>query len=483
MSLSPSAGPRAPRAACCALAVFVAVMGGACASEEPDAQALAPPTIVLIVADTLRADYLGYSGLGSGVTPAIDRLARESVRFAQVYAAAPWTKPSVASLLTGVGPTRHGVTDHEGHFWSGEEGGDAQRTTGIVPSELLTLAEGLRNAGYRTAGFVANEWLARGYGYEQGFDHYVDDIPPDRPGAAFARADQWLAQQDSDPPLFVYIHTMEVHGPYDATAPFVEQARRAKLGTSHALSDAEFEAIPEYLRTSPWARGPEARDLLEWRTRYAAGVTVLDRALGVFLGRLQESGRSENTAIVFTSDHGEEFLEHGGFDHGRTLFDEQTRVPLLVKFPDVAARDVSAVVSLLSLYPTLLESAGATRADFEASSSPSLWPMILDEAPKSPHLARASATKWQPGLHAMRIEQHKVIVDTDTGAGVLYDLASDPAEQHSVASTEPEMAQSLAGRLFEQIEADRSHAHLPKAAPLDPQTVEALARLGYVDPR
>jgi len=437
------------------------------------------PSIVLIVADTLRADFLGLRGTGGpDVTPALDGFAGRAVDFRRAFAAAPWTKPSVASLLTGVHPAVHGVTNHDGHFWSGGE--SAANRTGAVPQALTTIAEALRAAGYRTAGFVANEWLARGYGFEQGFDHYEDDIPSDLPGAAFERADRWLAEHAAGGPFFVYVHAMEPHGPYDAPVRFVDVARRAALGDSRPLTDAEYESIPEYLRDPAWSAAPAARDLLEWRVRYAAGVAAFDRGLGIFLERLERRGVLEDAAVILTADHGEELLEHGGWDHGRTLYDEQLHVPLLLLLPGAEPRQVEDVVSLVDLHPTLLELAGLAAAA-DADDASSLLPLVRGQGTRPTRSALAMATKWRPDLHAIRTADHKLILDMATGAGVLFDLASDPGERRSAAADQREVADDYARRLLARTLRMRGRAVAAEDAPLDASTIEALAALGYVD--
>ena len=436
------------------------------------------PSIVLVVADTLRADFLGHRGLGPDVPPAIDRFASQAVDFRHAFAPAPWTKPSVASLLTGVYPTIHGVTTHDGHFSSGAEPG-ANRT-GVVPSALTTIAEALRADGYRTAGFVANQWLARGYGFEQGFDHYEDDIPPGQIGAAFERADRWIGEHFSDRPFFVYIHAMEPHGPYDAPSRFVDVARGAALGNSKMLSDAEYDAIPEYFHEPTWTADREARDLREWRVRYAAGVAAFDRGLGVFLERMKRVGVLEDAAVIVTADHGEELLEHGFWDHGRSLCDHQLRVPLLLKLPGVRPRRVEDVVSLVDLHPTLLALAGLAPIPDTAGAT-NLLPLVLGQGAPPTGAAFATATKWEPGMHAIRTASHKLILDTLTGAGLLFDLASDPGEQHSVAAHQREIAGVLAHRLATRIDQMRDRAVEPEEAPLDATAIEALAALGYIE--
>jgi arylsulfatase A-like enzyme len=446
-----------------------------CSARTADA---GPPSIVLVVADTLRADFLGYAGLGPGVSPALDAFAAEAVDFQNAFSQAPWTKPSVASLFTGLHPQAHGVTDHEGHFWSGGEGAPS---TGVLPARLETLAEGLGAAGYATAGFVANRWLTRGYGFDQGFELY-EEIDPARPGAVFARAVGWLAQRDPARPFLLYLHAMEVHGPYEAPEPFVEAVRGSPgLAASRTLSEAELAAVPEYLRASPWARTPAARELREWRTRYAAGVAALDRGFGLFARRLREAGLLESSVVVFTSDHGEELHDHGGWDHGRTLYDEELHVPLLVRLPAGrhGGRRVDSIASLVDLHPTLLELAGAAPP---GSHGESLLPLACGAPDAGERMALASATKGRPDLFALRTREHKLVLDVGSGAGVLYDLVADPGERRDAAPETLARADALAQRLFAHAQRmQREAGASPELAPVDPELVSHLRSLGYTE--
>lgn len=460
----------------CALLGATALGGCQAAVDVCDAPGTgARPSLVVVVADTLRADALAHGG---ELTPALDVFAAESVAFRAAFAQAPWTKPSVASLMTGLHPGAHGVTNHDGRFWSRSAGGVA--AVGVLPDALQTFAEVLRDAGYATAAFVANRWLGPGYGFDQGFEHYDADISPDRIGAVFARADLWLDGRDPERPFLLYLHLMEPHGPYDAPEALVETARKAAAGAGRPLSQAEFESIPEYLRAPAWAATAAARDLREWRARYAAGVAALDRGFGLFVKHLEQRGLLDSTSLIVTADHGEELMDHGGWDHGDRLFDEQLHVPLLMRLPGArrAGTRVESVVSLVDLYPTLLASAGAEgRGEVHGES---LLPLACGLVPEDPERASfATATKWNPNLQSIRTRSRKLIVDTGSGAGVFFDLENDPRESRDVARERREEAQALARRLFAFVADAKRGAPAREEAPIDAVLVEQLEALGY----
>lgn len=282
------------------------------------------PDVLLVLIDTLRADALGAWGNGPEATPALDALARDGVVFEQFVTAAAWTRPSVATLLTGLHPSTH----------------TCQAKDAALPAAVETLAEVLQKNGYATGGFPNNPNVSGALGFGQGFDWYV--YRPTFPfGArestygltlytalrqAWSRATTvrrpehhyrpaeallpevraWIDDQGGAR-WFAFVHLMEPHDPYFAH-PYD--------GTAVGRLDAP---------------GPERVD--ELRARYAGEVRHVDAELGRFLDGLRADGRYDDLLIVVTSDHGEELGEHGGYWHGHTLYDEQVRVPLIVKLP------------------------------------------------------------------------------------------------------------------------------------------------------
>jgi hypothetical protein len=176
----------------------------------------ARPSFVFLLTDTLRADYLGDYGFRGAVSPAFDRLAGESLRFRRAFTNAPWTKPSVATLFTSLYPQIHGLTNHSGRYWGRSS---HERSEGILPEEARTLAEELRARGYRTAAFVANPLVSSRYGFQQGFEVYHDreSNVGTKLDALVDDALRWLGGLRPDEPYFLYLHAMDVHGPYSGS--------------------------------------------------------------------------------------------------------------------------------------------------------------------------------------------------------------------------------------------------------------------------
>jgi len=445
------------------------------------------PSILLVLVDTLRADYLGSYGFEGDVSPAMDRLAAESVRFANCFSQAPWTKPSVASLFTSLYPEAHGLTNHEGLFWGPEQTG---MKTGVMPEEAFTLAEALRERGYRTAGFMTNPMLAPTYGFDQGFETYQFFEVQDLSNLVMDAAYHWLDALPAGQPFFAYVHFMDVHGPYDAPREDVDALRDSpSLGSPYHLTEEEIEGISGYLKRIPWAQTEEARELLNWRAQYAAGIRDFDRRFSSFIERLRASGRLDQTFLVLTSDHGEELFEHGGWDHGHSLFDHQLHVPLFIRRPHgEGARVVENVVSVIDIMPTLLSIAGIeTPASLQGRDLSRLFSASLIEPPDDSEdnddngVSHGTATSDRPGLHSVRTRRHKLIFDLDSGETWLFEIESDSEERENLADQRKEMVLRLREQLLTHVaEATAQGALEKRIAPVPGELVERLRGLGYV---
>jgi arylsulfatase A-like enzyme len=418
------------------------------------------PNIILLVVDTLRADYLGVYGFAGPISENLDELAAESLLFTNAFAPSPWTKPSMASLFTSLHPRVHGVTNHRGVFWSESEVEDA--VVGILPERATTLAESLRAAGYATAAFVSNPWLRAELGFGQGFDLYDDshaesftrDASPVPVEELTSAARAWLESPRARRPFFLYLHLMNVHNPYGLHArrsDFDALAASPAVASDQVLEESQtpHQRWPNMERRPEWASDEMRREVSYWRTRYASGVRSLDRHLGAFLGYLRESARLEDSYLVFTSDHGEELFEHGDWSHGKNLHAHQLHVPLIVRAPGGrdGGRRIDEVVDLIDLMPTFLSIAGG--APEPRSQGHDLSGFFAGETPQLPGVSVASATFLGPDHYAMRTRDHKLILDLETGAAQLYDPLSDPREQRDRAGS-PESAQ-VVDRLRQQL--------------------------------
>jgi arylsulfatase A-like enzyme len=433
------------------------------------------PSFILVLVDTLRADHLGSYGFDGEISPNLDRLADQSFVFTNAFAPAPWTKPSVASLFTSLYPEIHGITDHDGHYWALPENGAAASR---LPSEAVTLAEVLRAGGYRTAAFVANPWLGSRHGFDQGFELYVRG---ERTRILLQRARAWLKGLAAEQRYFLYLHLMDVHAPYDAPEPDYDALRPSpSLGADRRLSQQEHDAIPFHQPEGHSLNGPDRWRLKAWRAHYAAGVRALDRRLAVFLERLRRSARLDDAVLVITSDHGEELLEHGGWNHGATLFEEQLHVPLLVRPPGGTAgpRRIDGFVTLLDLMPTLVDLAQLEAPPgLQGRPIPSL---TGDREPRRDPLSYASTTVDRPGRYSARSARFKLILD-EADEPMLFDLEADPGETQNLAASQPKKMAHMRDLLLRHVARMKQRGGLRRETTgLSDDQREQLRVLGYV---
>jgi arylsulfatase A-like enzyme len=457
------------------LLFWTATLLGACSNAGPTR-----PHVILISIDTLRADHVGAYGYARPTTPAIDRLAAQSVRFDNAISPASWTLPAHMSLMTSLRPSVHGV--------------DQDRALDL---SATTLAEVLAQAGYRTGAFISWVYLSEVYGLQQGFDEFFTLIDRKQvdlaSGAGAQRASQiadavvdWLSGK-RDRPNFLFVHFFDPHMDYDPPAQY-----RTMFGATQS-SDGRYAALKPYmlgLNANPPQLASER--LAEITALYDAEIRATDDALDRILQALDRELGLDNCLIVLLSDHGEEFLDHGSMEgHGWTLYEEIVRVPLLLRLPGPSptARVVQSPVSLLDLAPTICDLLEvAVPASFEGSS---LRPLCEGKAErKSAPYAYSEHDRFNVHKRSLRGERYKLIFTADSGrnsAGVpivpgyeLYDLHQDPQEQRNLYRAGEPQSEALR-LLLEQLAKAPAAAPLQNpAAELTPEQLELLKSLGYV---
>lgn len=458
-----------------------------CGADTPIPGAAQPshPSMILIVIDTLRADYLGAYGFDGPISPELDTLSTESILFERCSAQAPWTTPSMASMMTSLYPEAHGVLlapddPRTQQAW-------LQRWARAIPDTSTTLAEALRDRGYRTAAFVANPFITGGLGFEQGFRLFDETaaLARDRDSSMLLHSGlRWLrSKESSSDPTFLYLHLMDVHGPYRAPETDYEAVGDIPgLGGRQILDSVDFNRIPTYLRSPEWAVGPDRWNLRTWRGRYAAGVHALDRRLGRFIQALRDEGLMDDRIVVVTSDHGEELFDHGGWDHGFNLYEHQLHVPLMIRLPAgrLGGTRVTEVVRMVDLMPTLL---GLTGWDPPSGMVGRDLLPFADDSTEERDLSYAFSTsvKDHPTTYAIFDGRFKLISDPATRQRWLYDIAADPGEQNDLADEQPETVERLNARLGEEIARVNSREAAPGRAGEIPQDqLDRLRELGYL---
>ncbi len=416
--------------------------------------------VVLISIDTLRADHLGCYGYGPPTSPNVDRWSREAVVFEHAFSQAPSTLPSHASIFTSMLPSHHGALYSVGR---------------PLPDRATTMAELLQAQGYETAGFHGAGQVSDEFGMGQGFDQYV--AVQGRFRNVVEEAVKWLDQR-SAAPFFLFLHTYEVHHPYTPDPEYLELFDSGYDGElpGHIMVDDLRRINGD---ASPQLEIDEA-DLRHIVATYDAEIRSMDDGFGQFVTALAKRGLRESTLLIFTSDHGEEFNEHGRVGwHSHSLYDELLWVPLVIRFPGgvYAGRRVDDLVRLLDVAPTVLDVLALPAAPtFEGLSVRTLF-----DTDTPPRVAISQQdTKYAPPVSSLRTLDWKLyeeIVVRRLYRDRLFDLRADPGEQHNVLATNLGLAWRLTARLRE------IEALLPamdgRPAELSAQTIERLRALGY----
>jgi arylsulfatase A-like enzyme/Tfp pilus assembly protein PilF len=398
-----------------------------------------PRNLLLVSLDTVRADRLGSYHYQAAQTPRIDALAASGLRFEHATTVTPLTLPAHSSLMTGTFPAWHGVRDNGGFYLD-----DGQ----------LTLAEILRDKGFRTGGFVGAFVLDRRWGISQGFDRYFDDFDLDKYGNASAmdmiqrpggevvdRALEWL-QAEPKRPFFAWVHLYDAHASYEAPEPYRSRFPRTRDGA------------------------------------YDAEIASADAQIGRLVDALRADGRLDDTLVVIVADHGEMLGEHGELTHGFFIYEGATHIPLVISGPGVPAGVIADQVRIVDVMPTALSLLGVP-VPKEAQGT-NLMPLAGGQ-----HLGLvAHSESWYPRYHygwselrAIQDGRFKLI---RAPRPELYDLSTDPREERD-QSQESGLRLDVFGRALDEFESRTARAGAPEGPrAIDSETEERLAALGYV---
>jgi len=419
-----------------------------CGGDAPNERA----NVVLISIDTLRPDYLGCYGHEGGLSPAIDAFARAGTLFEDVTSASPWTLPSHASMLTGMYPSTHGVATTE---------------SGLTET---TLATWLGRAGYQTfaVGNALNvSWPA--YGVLQGFDE-VERIPEiEVPGGPiFNRAEiivahgiRMLKGRDAERPFFLFLHFYDVHTDFTPEPLWEAEYVAPYDGPLTGLTSDLTKVRNRILRGQAQLGEADVRYLEQM---YAAEIRTFDERLALFLRFLEREGLVDETIVAITSDHGEEFGEHGGLLHGRTHYQELIRIPWLLRGPGVPAqRRVAVPVHLIDVAPTILgladlpappgiDGRDASVAWRDPAAAAELR-FLFSEADHNNIVDGKTRNNFKKMVRLGQIVLH---YDLRTGKKELYDLATDPGELRDLAADRPADVELLSAKLEEFMQREGS---------------------------
>lgn len=443
------------------VAAAAAVLTGSC-SRAPEAPFPRAP-IVIVSLDTVRADSVSGFGGPEGATPTIESLLPTSIRFVEAVASSHHTAPSHATLLTGFSPFVHGVALAEGD------------SVFRIPSALPTLAERLREKGYRTGAFTDGVQVTAARGFDRGFDVFVAEYS--HLDAKLDRIERFLDEAGQEP-FLLFVHTYRAHQPYRAPPEVLDRLLADYDGVfkEPALAAARLDPLA-LARGDPEAAAAQNRAILQlsarrWKKRkdlrflralYDAAVGEADREMGRLFERLRRRGLFDRAIVVVTSDHGEAFLEHRPCVNHMDLWDEVLRVPLLVRLPggQGGGRTVETQVGHTAIVPTLLDLVAGERVECEGTS---LAPALLggDVEERSVASAMFVSGRAEPVLVTLRRSFGKYFEcladaqDLPPRSRALcprayFDLERDPGERQNLAAREPEGMR----RLVEELERRR----------------------------
>ena len=432
-------------------------------SSHPPARG---PNVLLIAVDTLRADRLGCYGSDLGATPRIDALATESVRFEEAYAHAPWTLPSFASLLTSLTPPQHGAGGQLGQF------------RGLRP-EVRTVAECFRDAGYATAGIINVGFLTTSFGMSQGFDHVDYEVYPNNVEVRVARrttdaAIKWLSERP-ERSFFLMVHYFDPHLVYNP--PLVYRQRFA-APEDQDNADWVFGTRQHIGQLRQGKMNIDAATIRRAEKLYNGEVAYADHEVGRLLEALGGLQLADSTIVVFTANHGEEFLDHRGFEHGHTLYDELVHVPLLIRYPGrLKPGVVTTPIGQIDVAPTLCAlTSVAPEPSFVGRSLLGL----IDKTETEVHPIIFEGNFWGPPFRGWLHGAYKLIVRP--GGVELYNLDSDPGEQRDLSAVEPARLQKMVADFKLAHKAMAAHDQdRPQPVKLDPDEMERLRSLGYLE--
>lgn len=436
----------------CALALAGVWWSLTCGIDKPR------PNLIVVLVDTLRADHLSYHGYGRETSPHLDRFAAESTAFLNHYSHASRTGPSVASLFTGLYPRSHGVLNPL----------EARDAKGILSERQTTLAEILERHGYSSHGIVTNINVSPRFGFDQGFASY----------ASLERSSRIdIADLELTAPFFLYLHYMEPHSPYNAPDPF-----------RNTWTDPNYQGpvTGRHRQLDHIVAGelvPDAEDQSQLTALYDQEIRHFDDQFAKLLETLESRALLENTLLLVTADHGEELFDHGSVLHGYTLYEEQLRVPFILRDPrNENPTRLSAITRQVDVLPTLLELMGIS---YDGTiQGRSLVPLISGEGGDP---AKDSGVFAQTRLNAVKTVKSRslladgwklIVNDLPEPGHELYHIPTDPEEQHNVATSNAAMARKMRQRLRDLIQS------LPLATEeqvdLTDEEKEELRSLGYV---
>jgi choline-sulfatase len=365
-------------------------------------------SVIVLLIDTMRADKLrAYNPKTRVETPALEQFAKEGTLFVNAQAPENWTKPSVASVLTGLYPSTHGTKQSESR----------------LPEDVTMISEVFKKAGFTTATFLANGYVSDKFGFNQGWDFYTNYIRENKSTKAenvYADAGNWI-EKHKDQRFFVYIQTIDPHVPYDPPAEWLKKYDPESY--AGVISPRKTAELLEQAKRNPPAVTFNQRDREHLEALHDGEVSYHDEQFGKFVARLKQLGVYDQVLFVVTADHGEEFNDHGSFGHGHTVYQELLHVPFMLRRPGVvpAGQRIEETVGTVDVSPTAIAAAGIEVPD--SMEGVDRNEHVLGRVPARPAVAFSD---FLDDRRAIRAGRFKLILNGVNPT--LFDLQTDPGE-------------------------------------------------------
>lgn len=429
-----------------------------CSADRPAIDP-GPPNILLISLDALRADHLGCYGYDRATSPFLDRIASKGIQFSHASVNTHGTPPSHTTMLSSLYQETHTV----GFGANSPEG-----RNDTIPAEVELIQEILQDHDWHTLGVTGGGYMSGVFGFSRGFDYFSDKARSIEQGTAMLLQAIRPALQDHRP-IFAMYHTYEIHSPYEPPPRY-----RTIFGEySSDISPKSETLVPLQVNAGKTLKRNDF-DFLE--SQYDGEIRYSDNVLEAFFAELQSIGFLENALVIITSDHGEEFGDHGGLLHRASLYEELLHIPLILFGPMVAQGVVDPqLVSLIDVTPTILAQAGLPETDLMAGRD------LLNLPPQESWPNHRSFAQYTSRFYSVRTPRWKLIHKPKAKQVQLFDLRRDPNERHNVVKGFPELADEL------QADLDAWRTSLPRLdfqenrdQEISDEKINELRALGYI---
>jgi len=397
-------------------------------------------------------------GSTRGLTPVLDTFARRAIRFDQAIAVAPWCVPGKLAMWTGLYPTAHGMHNR---FMTSATG---ETVSATLSSKIPTYPEALKAAGYAVVGFTGDAGVTGSFGFNRGFDRYVDDREFGGFDYSVPLAIEWLKAHQGQR-FFLWLNGYDAHWGYRPSGGYQRRFAPAYQGPLTGAADEQkrFQeqslqmrfAMDKPVKDMGWS----VEDQAFYEALYDERVQAGDARLGIFFRTLEEFGLMKNTIIVVFSGGGDEYFDHGFLGHGATLYDEVLHVPLFMKFPGQdTERVIPDQVRLFDVFPTLFDLLGLSF--HHPVDGVSLQPLLNGESMQLPAMAETRFRSFTHQYALRTADGHYKFIYTEAPAKrvELYDLSNDSHEQHNIASQQPRITYDLEQGLFTIVRQAQIHA-------------------------